>query len=159
MEKKFLYIAFIILDSFTCFGQHSLRKGCDTIYLRSGKKIAGKVIQIEEFVHYQEQNDTNIYHRIGTWKVTYIKTASGKRLDLPLPERYSTTLRHHPFPSSLDQDTIILKHGKELVGKIIKVDDYVHYTMANDKKNGYKVATWKVDYIKYSSGKIFRPKD
>lgn len=141
----------------TSYAQNAPVKSCDTVYLRNGKKLAGWVKQVEEFVHYCEQYDTNIYHRIGAWRVSYIRMANGKKYLFPPPERYFSTLRHHPLPSPLDKDTIVLKRGIFLSGKVVNIDDdYVHYTMANDKKNGYKVAAWKVSYVKYASGKVFR---
>ncbi len=159
MKKKFLYLACGLFCSYHCFGQHPLQKKCDTIFLRNGKKLVGRVTQIEEFVHYQQQSDTTIYHRIGSWRISYIRNGAGKKFFLPLPERYSTTLRQHPLTSPLDKDTIVLKRGKVLVGKINKVDEYIHYTMANDKKNGYKVGIWKVEHIKYANGKVIYTKD
>lgn len=159
MRNRLFYSILLLLYSFTCYAQYSKQEKCDTIFLRGGKKLIGRVTQIEEFIHYKEPSDTAVFHRVGAWRVTHIKTAKGEDILFPRPERYSSTLRHHPVPSLQDSDKIMLKEGKVLSGKIIKVDDYIHYTTANDKKNGYKVAIWKVDYVKYSSGKIFKPKE
>jgi hypothetical protein len=160
MKKGFLYGILFLFPSFTCFAQHPLQKYCDSIFLYKGKVLIGKISRVDEdFVYYKLQKNTNKNHWIGLWRVSYVKTAKGEKLVLPRSERYSTTLKHHPDTSPLDKDSIVLKSGRLLVGKVVNIDDCVHYTMANDKRYGYKVAKWKVDYIKYSSGKFVKPTD
>lgn len=112
LKKLFLYSLFLLLYSSLCIGQ-------DTLVLKNGRKLVGKVISVgKQKVTYLIPPDTNV-KKIPTWRMEYIAYPGGTKYSFadikppPLPSKtdfYLSVDAGYSAPSISYHDGIVGNH-------------------------------------------------